>query len=368
MDKEELVRIGHEVYKMAARLAATEKKTRRTLLTSLIEEKIRDMSNSRRSSLEAGERALAAEALAEWGPGGPPPAIPGIDQLTPYQRHLAVTREASSICDPEDVARRKQMAEPMRKYIRNRKYSKQARKIYGPDWVQPQCLNLELCYEEEFDEREEKYGLKTRQKFGDVVVDTKYQENLEKMVKRHYKKTNFKDVQESVREIRYMFSTNLKREEKKKRLAEALPTEPSSACLGHLGPCAAPALQSLAAPSYSAPTHAARTPAPRRRPHMAISEQSGSTMTPAKNLHQVAPTSRYGSNSNRDGLFPGGPSRPSSLRGDENSILNRHPNDQSELLNLEQMPTGGAIKSAFKRNKMNFSIEQAERKLSKQHY
>ena len=219
MDKEELVRIGHEVYKMAARLAATEKKTRRTLLTSLIDEKIRDMSNSRRSSLEAGERALAAEALAEWGPGGPPPAIPREDQLTPYQRHLAVTREASSICDPEDVARRKQMAEPMRKYIRNKKYSKQARKIYGPDWVQPQCLNLELCYEEEFDEREQKYGLKTRQKFGDVVVDTKYQENLEKMVKRHYKKTNFKDVQESVREIRYMFSTNLKREEKKKRQA-----------------------------------------------------------------------------------------------------------------------------------------------------
>ena len=189
------------------------------------------------------------------------------------------------------------------------------------------------------------------------------------MVKRHYKKTNFKDVQESVREIRYMFSTDLKREEKKKnRRVQAKPNDTSSGCLGHLGRCAAPGVQVLAAPSYSAPTHAARTPAPRRRAHMTISEQSGSTMTPAKNLHQVAPMSPYGCNSNRDAFLPRRSSRPSSIRGDENSILRRHLNNESELLNLEELPEGVAIKSAFKRNKMNFSIEQAEKKLSKQHY
>lgn len=98
----------------------------------------------------------------------------------------------------------------MQKYIRNPEFTKKYRETYGDDNVQPQCLNIELCYEEQMDDREKKYGLKPVQKFDDTIINNRYQDNLIDLVKKHYKKTNFKDPKESVREVRSLFSTNLK--------------------------------------------------------------------------------------------------------------------------------------------------------------
>ena len=98
----------------------------------------------------------------------------------------------------------------MQKYIRNIQYTKKFKETYGEENVQPQCLNIELCYEEQIEDREKKYGLKPTQKFDDVVIKNKYQDHLVDMVRKHYKKTNFKDPKESVREVRNIFSTNLK--------------------------------------------------------------------------------------------------------------------------------------------------------------
>ena len=38
---------------------------------------------------------------------------------------------------------------------------------------QPQCMNLELCYEDFINDTTKKYGLKAKQKFGDIIVETK---------------------------------------------------------------------------------------------------------------------------------------------------------------------------------------------------
>ncbi len=109
--------------------------------------------------------------------------------MTPYQRHMAVTKFQSNIYSKETMEERRKMEQLMQKYIRSKKYSSKMRKKYGDDYVQPQCLNLELCYEEQMAERETKYGLKARQKVDDVVINNQYQDNLVKMVTKHYKKT-----------------------------------------------------------------------------------------------------------------------------------------------------------------------------------
>ena len=41
-------------------------------------------------------------------------------------------------------------------------------------------------------------------------MNTKYQDNLEKIVSKHYEKTNFRDPKESVLEIKTMFAEGLK--------------------------------------------------------------------------------------------------------------------------------------------------------------
>ena len=107
---------------------------------------------------------------------------------------------------------RKKMEQLMQKYIRNKKYSKNVRKIYGDDWVQPQCINIELCYEDEFGEQEKKMGLKQNEKFGTVVIDTKYQDDLERVVFRHYTKTKFKDPKQSAMAVKKLFKETLSRE------------------------------------------------------------------------------------------------------------------------------------------------------------
>ena len=61
---------------------------------------------------------------------------------------MAYNRLASTVIDKDALEERRKMEALMKKFIRNKKYSKEIRKTMGPDWVQPQCLNLELCYEE----------------------------------------------------------------------------------------------------------------------------------------------------------------------------------------------------------------------------
>ena len=102
---------------------------------------------------------------------------------------MKVTKFQSTVFDKEVMEERRKMEQLMQKYIRSSKYSSKMRKVYGDDYVQPQCLNLELCYEEQMLEREQKYGLKARQKFDDVIINNQYQDNLVKMVTKHYKKT-----------------------------------------------------------------------------------------------------------------------------------------------------------------------------------
>lgn len=59
-------------------------------------------------------------------------------------------------------------------YVRSKERSRKNRKIYGADWKQPQAINLELCYDEEFDENQKRYGLRSFEKFGDIVVKNKF--------------------------------------------------------------------------------------------------------------------------------------------------------------------------------------------------
>ena len=103
--------------------------------------------------------------------------------------------------DKETLEERRKMEQLMEKYIRSKKGSSKLRKVYGDDYKQPQCMNIEMCYEEQMEERENKYGLKPRQKFDDVVINNQYQDNLVKMVTKHYKKTQFKDPKDSIREV-----------------------------------------------------------------------------------------------------------------------------------------------------------------------
>jgi hypothetical protein len=70
--------------------------------------------------------------------------------MTPYQKHMAFNRFASSVIDKDTLAERRKMEALMKRFIRNKKYSRDLRLTHGADWVQPQCLNLELCYEEQF--------------------------------------------------------------------------------------------------------------------------------------------------------------------------------------------------------------------------
>jgi len=43
-------------------------------------------------------------------------------------------------------------------------------------------MNLELCYDEFFHDFDRKYGLKAKEKYGDIIINNKFQENLEKVV------------------------------------------------------------------------------------------------------------------------------------------------------------------------------------------
>lgn len=52
------------------------------------------------------------------------------------------------------------MEQLMQQYIRNKKFSKHLKKQFGDDFIQPQALNLELCYEEQFSETQKIKGLK----------------------------------------------------------------------------------------------------------------------------------------------------------------------------------------------------------------
>lgn len=50
---------------------------------------------------------------------------------------MAYNRFASSVIDKDTLAERRKMEMLMKKFIRNKKYSREVRKIHGPDWVQP---------------------------------------------------------------------------------------------------------------------------------------------------------------------------------------------------------------------------------------
>ena len=50
---------------------------------------------------------------------------------------MAFNRFASSVIDKDTLAERRKMEALMKRFIRNKKYSRDLRKTHGADWVQP---------------------------------------------------------------------------------------------------------------------------------------------------------------------------------------------------------------------------------------
>ena len=73
---------------------------------------------------------------------------------------MFITRKAESTLTKEEKEKQKKIDYLTDKYVRSNERSKKNRKIYGPDWKQPQAINFEICYDEEFDESQKRYGLK----------------------------------------------------------------------------------------------------------------------------------------------------------------------------------------------------------------
>ena len=92
---------------------------------------------------------------------------------------MFVTRINESKLSKEEKDKQKKIDYLTQIYVRSNDRSKLNRKLYGPDWKQPQAINVELCYNEEFDVSQKRYGLKTFEKFGDIIVKNKFQEHLE---------------------------------------------------------------------------------------------------------------------------------------------------------------------------------------------
>ena len=95
-------------------------------------------------------------------------------EMTPYQKHMKYNRFKSTVMDKNELAERKKMQHLMQQFIRNKKFSKMLKKQFGDDFVQPQALNIELCYEEQFSETQKIKGLKEPQKLGDIIMNTSY--------------------------------------------------------------------------------------------------------------------------------------------------------------------------------------------------
>lgn len=55
-------------------------------------------------------------------------------------------------------------------------------------------------------------GLKQQERFGSIVINTKYQDDLERVVLSHYNKTKFKDPKQSAMEVKKLFKETLTRE------------------------------------------------------------------------------------------------------------------------------------------------------------
>ena len=51
--------------------------------------------------------------------------------------------------------------------------------------------------------------MKAHQRFGDIVVKNKFQEQLEHLIYKHYKKNDYQDAYESRQELRNMFHSSI---------------------------------------------------------------------------------------------------------------------------------------------------------------
>ena len=54
-----------------------------------------------------------------------------ISQMTPYQKHMAYNRFASTVIDKDALAERRKMEMLMKKFIRNKKNAKEMRNTMG---------------------------------------------------------------------------------------------------------------------------------------------------------------------------------------------------------------------------------------------
>lgn len=82
---------------------------------------------------------------------------------------------------------------------------------YLGDNRQPQCLNIEICYQEIVKYFYQKYGLDNDSKLPgtNVPANFKYRTNLERIIEKHYALTRFKDARDQVMEIRKIFDGGL---------------------------------------------------------------------------------------------------------------------------------------------------------------
>eukprot|EP00347_Sterkiella_histriomuscorum_P020052 403339279 len=66
-------------------------------------------------------------------------------------------------------------------------------------------MSVNLKHEEEIYDISKKYGIVPKEKIGDTIAVNTNQENLKKIVEKHYKRTQMKNYEESVKEMRNFF-------------------------------------------------------------------------------------------------------------------------------------------------------------------
>ena len=67
-------------------------------------------------------------------------------------------------------------------------------------------ISMDLKIEENIQDISNRFGLVPREKYGDTITSSNVQENLKKIVEKHYKKTKMRDYEESLKELRMVFS------------------------------------------------------------------------------------------------------------------------------------------------------------------
>ena len=67
-------------------------------------------------------------------------------------------------------------------------------------------INIDLKIDVDIGIINQRYGIQPKEKLGDLIIDTQQRENLENIVGKHYKRTQMRDWEESLREVQRYYS------------------------------------------------------------------------------------------------------------------------------------------------------------------